>query len=171
MTEKYIFLVTELLHMDLYRYTKMVGGQLSEKSVKEIFKWCVQTVQSCHRRNVIHRDLKPENILVNVDKAGNITALRLADFGQSCDSGKPVSRSGKFGTRGYTAPEALVGYRKLDFKIDCWSLGVILYNLVCGGVMPFEGTAQQVKFQTLNRKPEFDDLGWQRLSPSALDLA
>ena len=67
--------------MDLLDYMNLYHDILKEETIKDIFIMIVKGLQHCHSNNVMHRDLKPENILVNVDDEGNITDLRLADFG------------------------------------------------------------------------------------------
>jgi len=86
----------------------------------------------------MHRDLKLDNILVTVGSQGTITNLKLADFGMACKFDKIASDT-VCGTIGYMAPELLVGEGEYDEKVDIWSLGVILYNLVTGK-MPYIGT-------------------------------
>lgn len=138
--------------MDLYKYLDMYCDRLTESSIRDIFKKIVEAVKYCHDHNIMHRDLKPENILVNVDREGLVTNLKLADFGQASKIYKNTVSSSYFGTRGYIAPEALNCNRQFDQKIDSWSLGIILYNLVCGA-MPFRGSEKKIKYQTLNKVP------------------
>ena len=84
----------------------------------------------------MHRDIKPENILLSVDEDGEILDLKLADFGMVCEFGQQQVID-EFGTMGYQAPEVILR-RKYDEKVDNWSLGVLLFNLVTGK-MPFAG--------------------------------
>lgn len=117
----------------------------------------------------MHRDLKPENVLVNVDRQGQITSLKLADFGQGCKIYKNTMCSAKFGTKGYIAPEALSGYVRFDQKVDSWSLGILLYNLVCGN-MPFTGSEKRIKFLCLNKSPQYNEQAWGQCSDDLRDL-
>lgn len=82
---------------------------------------------------VVHRDLKPENLLLDKGEDPKITII---DFGTSAvfDSNKKMSQ--KFGTPYYIAPEVLK--KNYDEKCDLWSIGVILYILLCG-YPPFNG--------------------------------
>ncbi len=85
-----------------------------------------------HERGVVHRDVKPANILVS--RAGEV---KLFDFGiaqlatRGGDSGVTA-----FGTPAYMSPEQILG-ESVDARSDVFSLGVVLYQLVCGA-RPFE---------------------------------
>ena len=81
-----------------------------------------------HSRQIIHRDLKPENILLQGDTP------RLADFGISRAMKTTNISSTIIGTPKYMAPEAFDGKRSR--QTDIWSVGVILYLLLTGG-LPF----------------------------------
>lgn len=81
-------------------------------------------------------DIKPENILLNVDKRGKITDLRLADFGLSVQVKRTDFEPSKGGSLGYMAPEMMQEKTRLDNRLDSYSLGVLLYNLICGCMPP-----------------------------------
>ena len=90
-----------------------------------------------NEKNIIHRDLKPENFLVYIDN-NDKPILKLIDFGLSSyipPNNKKLRES--VGTRAYSAPEMIenCGY---DEKIDEWSAGVIMFNMLTG-YEPFIG--------------------------------
>ena len=74
--------------------------------------------------------------------------LKLADFGASADLSKRRSFTEMEGTAWYLAPEVLVG--SYDEKADIWSLGVILYAMLCG-FLPFDGDGTIEIFQSIKR--------------------
>ena len=85
-------------------------------------------VQYLHERKFIYRDIKPENIMV----LGN-GYIKLIDFGTA----KEIEDKTKtiIGTPHYMAPEVILG-EGYSFKVDFWSIGICMYEFMCGGV-PF----------------------------------
>ncbi|XP_045770774.1 serine/threonine-protein kinase par-1-like [Maniola jurtina] len=110
------------------------AGRMPEAEAARAFAQMVAAVGYCHASGVVHRDLKAENLLL--DKNMNI---KLADFGFSNEytAGSPLSTW--CGSPPYAAPELFEGRQYDGPKADIWSLGVVLYVLVCGA-LPFDGS-------------------------------
>lgn len=106
----------------------------SEKDAAHIIKQVLSAINYCHQRHVVHRDLKPENILL--DKDQEHPKITIIDFGTSAMFDPEKKMSQKFGTPYYIAPEVLK--KSYNEKCDLWSIGVILYILLCG-YPPFNG--------------------------------
>mmetsp|Transcript_6769 Transcript_6769/g.12428 ORF Transcript_6769/g.12428 Transcript_6769/m.12428 type:complete len:575 (-) Transcript_6769:231-1955(-) len=113
--------LTNLIEKHLY---------LSEKYGCRIFNQILDGLIYCHRRKVIHRDLKLENILL--DSEGNI---KIVDFGLSERLLGDAKLESVCGTPLYMSPELMQG-KKYDSSTDVWSLGIVLYAMLCG-FMPF----------------------------------
>ncbi|MEE2908637.1 MAG: serine/threonine-protein kinase [Planctomycetota bacterium] len=101
-----------------------------------------EAVQHAHQRGIIHRDLKPTNILVNRDETDQ-HQCKIIDFGIAKAVSTPLSdltlhtTIGQLvGTLSYMSPEQVRGSDDIDTRTDVYSLGVILYELLAGGV-PF----------------------------------
>ncbi|KAM4608888.1 serine/threonine-protein kinase SIK1 [Polymixia lowei] len=109
------------------------NGRMSEDEARKKFWQILTAVEYCHRHHIVHRDLKTENLLL--DSNMNI---KLADFGfgNFYNAGEPLSTW--CGSPPYAAPEVFEGKEYEGPQLDIWSLGVVLYVLVCGS-LPFDG--------------------------------
>ncbi|XP_030029787.2 serine/threonine-protein kinase par-1 isoform X1 [Manduca sexta] len=128
-----IYLVTEYAPNGEIFDHLVSKGRMSEPEAARAFAQMVAAVGYCHANGVVHRDLKAENLLL--DKNMNI---KLADFGFSNEyrAGSPLSTW--CGSPPYAAPELFEGRHYDGPRADIWSLGVVLYVLVCGA-LPFDG--------------------------------
>uniref|UniRef100_A0ACD5T7T8 Uncharacterized protein n=1 Tax=Avena sativa TaxID=4498 RepID=A0ACD5T7T8_AVESA len=107
----------------------------TELEVRLIMRQLLAGVRRMNRLGLMHRDLKPENVLV--DARGN---LKICDLGLSCSMADGPPYSNPVGTRGYRAPEIILGSTDYDERVDSWSLGVIMAELLAGQ-HPFRGSS------------------------------
>ncbi|XP_072536805.1 serine/threonine-protein kinase pim-1-like [Salminus brasiliensis] len=122
--ERYI-LILERPHpcMDLDAFIDNFGGSITEDMARNLMVQAVGAAKKCHKRGVLHRDIKTENFLINTDTS----ELKLIDF--SC--GDWVRKAGHT-----DYAEFLLKRRYHARPATVWSLGVLLFRMVCG-FLPF----------------------------------
>ncbi|KAK5600451.1 Calcium/calmodulin-dependent protein kinase type IV [Crenichthys baileyi] len=143
-------------------------GYYSERDAAHVIKQILEAVAYLHGNGVVHRDLKPENLLyadLSLD-----APLKIADFGLSKIIDDQVTMKTVCGTPGYCAPEILRG-NAYGPEVDMWSVGVILYILLCGFEPFFDPRGDQYMYsRILNCDYEFVSPWWDEVSLNAKDL-
>lgn len=120
-------------------------GPLAAERVVEYLLQACEALAAAHALGVIHRDVKPENLFVT--RHAGLETLKLLDFGISKAGltgrvlGKEVPTctvSFVMGTPLYMSPEQLRSSPDVDCRTDIWSMGAVMYELLCGEP-PFRG--------------------------------
>ncbi|CAD8049497.1 unnamed protein product [Paramecium primaurelia] len=147
-------------------------GVFSERKCSILMKQLFSAVHYMHQQGVTHRDLKPENLmLVSPDDDFDI---RIIDFGlskkypppQSTNQGRSQVRTQtKVGTPIYVAPEVLLG--KYSQTCDEWSLGCIMYVLLCGEPPFFSNNLKVLEEKIQTKDIQFKENSWQQISNEA----
>jgi len=143
-------------------------GHFTEQDAVDTTAKLLSAMKYLHEKGIAHRDLKPENLLMTDDTPD--AECKITDFGLSkaFDEHSQVMQT-PCGTPGYIAPEVLLmkGY---DKQCDVWSLGVIVYILLCG-FPPFYADNDAQLFEKI-KKGEYEFLRpyWDPISDSAKDF-
>ncbi|XP_062412385.1 calcium/calmodulin-dependent protein kinase type IV [Sardina pilchardus] len=167
-TETEISLILELVTGGELFDRIVERGYYSERDAAHVIKQILEAVAYLHKNGVVHRDLKPENLLY-ADMSLN-APLKIADFGLSKIIDEQVTMKTVCGTPGYCAPEILRG-NAYGPEVDMWSVGVILYILLCGFEPFFDPRGDQYMYsRILNCDYEFVSPWWDEVSLNAKDL-
>ena len=144
------YVVTEHVHgaRTLSAYCRPGSLLPIEQVVSIIFK-CAKALHYAHSRGVVHRDVKPSNILLTQD--GDV---RVVDFGIALVADSDISRlEGVAGSPAYMSPEQVQGL-ELDARSDLYSLGAVMYEMLCGQ-RPFRaGALGKLLRQVVQSMPE-----------------
>ncbi|GAB0096284.1 Non-specific serine/threonine protein kinase [Sergentomyia squamirostris] len=151
--------------------------KFTEIEASGIFAQIAKAVQFMHSKNIAHRDLKPENVMFASRKSN---LVKVVDFGFAVRQDPThTSVPPTAFTLSYAAPEVLkgnvVGDKVHMEACDMWSLGVILYTMLCGE-SPFRHTsvsdenAEELIDRIRRGDFETNTPAWRIVSSSARDL-
>lgn len=157
-----VFLILELAAKgELYKELQS-QKRFSEEEAAKYIAQMTNALLYLHSKRVIHRDIKPENLMLGLKKE-----LKIGDFGWSVRTGKTDNRRSTLcGTLDYLPPEMVEG-RAHNESVDLWSLGILLYEMLCGKP-PFEEEGGYEA--TYNRIINVDLHIPKHVSPEAADL-
>lgn len=145
---------------------RMRTGLIAPRETLQIMSQICDALQYAHDEGIVHRDIKPENILR--DKRGRV---KIADFGIAkllARKTTDYTLTGPWqvvGTFNYMAPEQIENPQKLDHRADIYSLGVMFYEMLTGGLpmgrfaLPsqkaaIDGRIDEVVLKALEKEPE-----------------
>ncbi|XP_059110238.1 maternal embryonic leucine zipper kinase isoform X1 [Peromyscus eremicus] len=162
-TKNKIFMVLE--HCpggELFDYI-ISQDRLSEEETRVVFRQILSAVAYVHSQGYAHRDLKPENLLFD-----EYHKLKLIDFGLCAKpkGHKDCHLQTCCGSLAYAAPELIQGKSYLGSEADVWSMGILLYVLMCG-FLPFDDDNVMALYKKIMRG-KYDVPKW--LSPSSILL-
>ncbi len=134
------FMVMEYMSgEDVQQLLRRVGPISGDLALRVVAQVCMG-LQKAHDAHVVHRDIKPANIYLAKGDGGSVI-VKVLDFGiakvkmetasEAGDAG--LTRTGTMlGSPLYMSPEQARGSKSIDHRADIWSLGVVLYEMVCG---------------------------------------
>ncbi len=118
---------------DLVDYAKD-GNLLPMDRVTSIVERVATALAYAHKNSVVHRDIKPANVMYEISS----DTVKVTDFGIARITDSSKTKTGLvLGTPSFMSPEQIAG-KKVDGRSDLYSLGVMLYQMLCG-MLPFRG--------------------------------
>lgn len=175
--------------VDFLKRESCLNNELAKHVTAEI----VVSLEYLRSMQIVHRDLKPGNIVLdsnyhiklidfatckvfNPDILAKIAAfkskndlLRSMGFNDDSDINMASGRMNSLvGTEEYLAPETLSDMRELSYSCDYWSLGIILYQLLCGQT-PFKGRSDLETYHNIQKSTEIS-FTKEGIDPLAKDL-
>ena len=106
-------------------------GTLTEEMARNFFKQIVDAVFHCHERGVLHGDIKDDNIMIDLTTG----RIKLIDFG--CAAHLHSHTYGQYNSTIVCSPPEWIIYKRYTAEgLTAWTLGILLYNMLCGDV-PF----------------------------------
>jgi serine/threonine-protein kinase len=133
-----VYLIMELLEGEDLGVRLRREDRLASAEAIAIGVQVCSALAATHAKGIIHRDLKPDNLfLVPDDQGGGADLVKVLDFGiaklHTTKVGPVTGRSNSvMGTPIYMSPEQCRGTRPVDHRTDIYSLGLILYEMLCG---------------------------------------
>src|ERR1044072_2600757 len=108
------------------------GGPMQVELAAKIIAQVLEALSYAHRNGIIHRDLKPDNIILM--DSGSSLKIKVLDFGIArMVGGENLTLAGEgFGTPAYMSPERILGASGDDPRIDIYSAGIILFEMLAG---------------------------------------
>lgn len=148
-----VYLIMDYVNgMDLFDHI-ISKSKLTEKEAQSVFIQIISGINYMHENGICHRDIRLENILVDKD-----LNIKIIDFGYSTfiyedNNGNNNEKIEKllntnYGSYHYSAPEVIKGEDYLARPAELWSLGVLLYTMVCG-FTPFDNVNEEILIQSV----------------------
>ncbi|KAK2951345.1 putative Calcium/calmodulin-dependent protein kinase type 1 [Blattamonas nauphoetae] len=143
--DDYSIIVMELASLSDLRKVCAPGNIVPERTALKIVFQILSGLSILHSHDSIHRDIKPGNIIAHQDEVTGKVCLKIADFGLM--KIKATQSMTFCGTPVYMAPELTQMSKTYSSVVDCWSVGVILYELLAGRLPYPEGYSPTITLQ------------------------
>ena len=150
-THRDLYLVTDYLAGGELFWQLQKEGRFSPERTRFYIAEIILALQHLHQHNIIFKDLRPEKILLDED--GHIA---LCDFGQS-EAGLKPQQETLDELNEYIAPELLVDQPSYTKTVDFWSLGVLMFEMICGRSLFYAEDNEQMRRNITHGKVSFPE--------------
>jgi len=140
--DTYLYIITEMMPLSLLKHIdelRVFRTPMCPNNVKLVTYQIFQGLKYIHSRGIAHRDIKPANILINPYN----NQVKICDFGSAKYMENDMNSTPEIGSRYYRAPEVLLGYRHYNTKIDIWSAGCVIAEVLLEGMPMFQGDSNE----------------------------
>jgi eukaryotic-like serine/threonine-protein kinase len=146
----FFFVMEYVDGVDLSKLIRRDGQLPIERALVVGVQIC-RALEAAHRVGIIHRDLKPGNVMLVRDREGS-ELVKVLDFGvakflRSTTNDELTNTDAAIGTPRYMAPEQVDASKNVDFRVDIYGVGGLLYAMLTGGQSPDPGESVQEVWQ------------------------
>jgi len=143
------FIIMEYVSGESLKKIIEKNGSLGARLTASYAIQICNALQEAHSNNLVHRDIKPQNIMITEEGQ-----VKLTDFGIAKTVADDITKTmGIFGTAHYVSPEQAQG-KILDYRSDIYSLGIVMYEMLCGDV-PFRGGSSiDISLRHISENPQ-----------------
>lgn len=151
---QYLYIVTEFIDGQTLTQWMRDNPKPDMEAVRGIVEQIAKGLLAFHRLEMLHQDLRPDNIMI--DTTGTV---KIIDFGSTKVAGlmeitTPIERNNLLGTAQYTAPEYFLGEIGTP-RSDMFSLGVITYQLLATGKLPYGAQVSKARTKAAQNKLKY----------------
>eukprot|EP00754_Rhynchopus_humris_P044948 Rhum_TRINITY_DN450_c0_g1::Rhum_TRINITY_DN450_c0_g1_i1::g.1270::m.1270/K06631/PLK1; polo-like kinase 1 len=122
-----VYILLELCRGQTLMEQSTRKGRFTEEETAYVVYQSLLSLEHMHAEGVIHRDLKLSNIMLTADNE-----IKIGDFGLAAKVSSGEKRRTLCGTPNYIAPEILESGHTHSFEVDVWTVGIIMYAMLCG---------------------------------------
>ena len=103
--------------------------KFDKKSIASIAVMICEGLEYAHSKHYIHRDMKPDNVMIAED-----WTPKIMDFGLAVNLDNPNYGYTAVGSRGYAAPEVATSPKDVDYRVDVYAMGGIIFTMLTGEI-------------------------------------